>query len=344
MTKQCWICFDVDGEDDGRDYGPVDAETRRFFCTWVSPCKCSGASRWVHQGCIQRWIDEKQQGLTYSTVKCPQCKEMYQIHIPKPNLVWRLYERLDWFNTEISPFMSLGFLTAGLYAACASYGAFAICQMWGLPAGHRLIQRMPPVVFFTVVPLIPFTLIAPRLYSPDALTSILTVSRNTVTGRRLPGGGVEYVEDEDMWEDEAGNEGEGVEEGSDDQENHEINVSGPLNGDDIVHESLIQIDLDIGGAVFGQEGTNGANVIPFTRVLAGGLMLPVISSYVGNILFLNRLDSTKIQRSLLGGFVYLTVRQCMKKLYALSLESRLRGRRVLDMPKSDDYIREGGKS
>ncbi|KNC71529.1 hypothetical protein SARC_15934, partial [Sphaeroforma arctica JP610] len=65
--KQCWICFDTEAEDvqreienDPRDYGNVSRETLKLYCTWVSPCKCSGASKWVHQGCIQRWIDEKQ--------------------------------------------------------------------------------------------------------------------------------------------------------------------------------------------------------------------------------------------------------------------------------------------
>ncbi|VDL64655.1 unnamed protein product [Hymenolepis diminuta] len=26
---------------------------------WIHPCRCRGSSKWVHQDCLQRWIDEK---------------------------------------------------------------------------------------------------------------------------------------------------------------------------------------------------------------------------------------------------------------------------------------------
>ena len=41
--------------------------------SWVQPCMCKGTTKWVHQFCLQRWIDEKQKGNSTAKVACPQC-------------------------------------------------------------------------------------------------------------------------------------------------------------------------------------------------------------------------------------------------------------------------------
>ncbi len=46
--KHCWVCFATDEDD--------------YSACWVSPCRCRGTAKWVHQECLQRWVDEKQQG------------------------------------------------------------------------------------------------------------------------------------------------------------------------------------------------------------------------------------------------------------------------------------------
>ena len=46
--KHCWVCFATDEDD--------------FSACWVSPCRCRGTAKWVHQECLQRWVDEKLQG------------------------------------------------------------------------------------------------------------------------------------------------------------------------------------------------------------------------------------------------------------------------------------------
>lgn len=47
-SKHCWVCFATDEDD--------------YSACWVSPCRCRGTAKWVHQECLQRWVDEKQQG------------------------------------------------------------------------------------------------------------------------------------------------------------------------------------------------------------------------------------------------------------------------------------------
>ena len=51
MLMECRICFDTTDE-------PL-----------IEPCKCSGSMRWVHNSCLQKWINIKK------NTKCPVCKE-----------------------------------------------------------------------------------------------------------------------------------------------------------------------------------------------------------------------------------------------------------------------------
>ncbi len=86
--KHCWVCFATDEDD--------------FSACWVSPCRCRGTAKWVHQECLQRWVDEKQQGssggdlffffllsifrkifIYLVKVACPQCNTEYIIVYPK---------------------------------------------------------------------------------------------------------------------------------------------------------------------------------------------------------------------------------------------------------------------
>ena len=67
--RTCWVCFASDEDD-------REAE-------WVRPCCCRGTTKWVHQLCLQRWIDEKQKGNSTAKVHCPQCGKEYLIIFPK---------------------------------------------------------------------------------------------------------------------------------------------------------------------------------------------------------------------------------------------------------------------
>uniref|UniRef100_A0A914Q7S7 RING-CH-type domain-containing protein n=1 Tax=Panagrolaimus davidi TaxID=227884 RepID=A0A914Q7S7_9BILA len=43
--KQCRICFCFESE--SGDEKPQ----------WITPCKCDGSMKWVHQKCFEQWID-----------------------------------------------------------------------------------------------------------------------------------------------------------------------------------------------------------------------------------------------------------------------------------------------
>lgn len=67
--KCCWVCF-ATVEDD-------------YEAKWVKPCRCRGTTKWVHQTCLQRWVDEKQKGNSSAEVYCPQCGTRYIIVFPE---------------------------------------------------------------------------------------------------------------------------------------------------------------------------------------------------------------------------------------------------------------------
>ena len=87
--KQCWVCF-ASEEDD-----PV--------AIWVRPCKCRGTTKWVHQGCVQRWVDEKQKGNKSAEVGCPQCGTPYNIKFPEANLFVMILDKTDALIQKICP-------------------------------------------------------------------------------------------------------------------------------------------------------------------------------------------------------------------------------------------------
>ncbi len=67
--RHCWVCFATEKEDRAAE--------------WVSPCRCKGCTKWIHQSCLQRWLDEKQKGNSGGAVNCPQCGTEYRIVFPK---------------------------------------------------------------------------------------------------------------------------------------------------------------------------------------------------------------------------------------------------------------------
>lgn len=69
LPRHCWVCFATEGDDRSAE--------------WVCPCRCKGSTKWIHQACLQRWLDEKQKGNSMGSVNCPQCGTEYRIVFPK---------------------------------------------------------------------------------------------------------------------------------------------------------------------------------------------------------------------------------------------------------------------
>ena len=85
--------------------------------------RCRGTTKWVHQACIQRWVDEKQKGNTSVKVECPQCGTTYVIRFPKPTFVVAILDSGDMLIQKLCPIITGGVCVGSIYWTMVTFGA-----------------------------------------------------------------------------------------------------------------------------------------------------------------------------------------------------------------------------
>ncbi|XP_062122148.1 E3 ubiquitin-protein ligase MARCHF5 isoform X2 [Drosophila sulfurigaster albostrigata] len=168
----CWICFATD--EDNR------------LAAWVQPCQCRGTTKWVHQSCLYRWIDEKtQKGNALRSVSCPQCQTEYIIVFPQMGRLGGALEAMDNVVKRLSPFLAAGFFVGSLYWTAVTYGAVTFLQIVGHEHGMSIMEAGDPLILLIGLPAIPVGLILGRLIRwEDALLRLIR-NRGTVM-RKFP--------------------------------------------------------------------------------------------------------------------------------------------------------------
>ncbi|XP_017057204.1 E3 ubiquitin-protein ligase MARCHF5 [Drosophila ficusphila] len=168
----CWICFATD--EDNR------------LAAWVKPCQCRGTTKWVHQSCLYRWIDEKtQKGNALRSVSCPQCQTEYIIVFPQMGKFGGALEAMDNLIKRLSPFLAAGFFVGSLYWTAVTYGAVTFLQIVGHEHGMSIMEAGDPLVLLIGLPAIPVGLVLGRLIRwEDALLRLIR-NRGTVV-RKFP--------------------------------------------------------------------------------------------------------------------------------------------------------------
>jgi len=147
--KQCWVCF-ANEEDD-----PAAG--------WVHPCRCRGTTKWVHQVCIQRWVDEKQKGNNSAGVSCPQCGTEYFINFPSAGFFVRILDALDKLVGRLCPVIAGGVCVGSLYWTCVTYGAVTVMQVAGHDQGLKLMETADPLLLLVSLPLVPLGLVLGKM-------------------------------------------------------------------------------------------------------------------------------------------------------------------------------------
>ena len=166
--KHCWVCF-LSEEDDEVAEG---AAVKSLGATnqpdsadeWVKPCKCKGSAKWVHQSCLQRWIDEKQKSNPSLAVACSQCKTEYILIFPKAGTFLNIIEMYDRFLYGASPFAAGIVVIGSIYWSAVSYGALTVLQVFGHDDGKAVLESADPLMLLIGLPSIPFMLIAGKLF------------------------------------------------------------------------------------------------------------------------------------------------------------------------------------
>lgn len=144
--RQCWVCFCTDEDDPN--------------ALWVHPCTCKGTSKWVHQLCLQRWIDEKQKGNPVGKVSCPQCNTEYIIVYPDMGRFIVILDSVNSYIYKVCPVVAAGITVGSIWWVAATYGAITVWQIMGFQEhGFDLIENVDPLVLLIGLPTIPIALI-----------------------------------------------------------------------------------------------------------------------------------------------------------------------------------------
>lgn len=147
--KHCWVCFATERDDRSAE--------------WVSPCRCKGCTKWIHQSCLQRWLDEKQKGNNSSAVNCPQCGTEYQITFPKMGPLVCLLQHIDRSLSRASPFAAVGVVVGTIYWSAVTYGAVTVMQVVGHKKGLYVMERADPLFLLMGLPTIPVALVLGKM-------------------------------------------------------------------------------------------------------------------------------------------------------------------------------------
>nr|BAN21099.1 conserved hypothetical protein [Riptortus pedestris] len=167
-VRQCWICFATEEDD--------------TTAQWIQPCNCKGTTKWVHQGCLQQWVDEKQKSGRDVKVACPQCKTEYIIFFPSSNKLVIFLDRVDALVYKSCPFIAAGIMVGSLYWTAVTYGAITVMQVVGQPNAVEVMDRFEPALLLTGLPCIPVFLITFKMVQwEDSLLEFLRKA-----GPRLP--------------------------------------------------------------------------------------------------------------------------------------------------------------
>ncbi|XP_022827270.1 E3 ubiquitin-protein ligase MARCH5 isoform X3 [Spodoptera litura] len=157
-AKSCWVCFATEADD--------------RLAAWVQPCKCIGTTKWVHQSCLQRWVDEKQRGNITRKVLCPQCKAEYIVVFPSMGAFVALLDAMEEITHKICPFIAGGVLLGSIYWIAITYGAVTVMQVVGHREGLEMMESADPLVLLVLLPTIPVTLISAKIVEGDRGTLV----------------------------------------------------------------------------------------------------------------------------------------------------------------------------
>uniref|UniRef100_A0A8C2CTQ7 E3 ubiquitin-protein ligase MARCHF5 n=1 Tax=Cyprinus carpio TaxID=7962 RepID=A0A8C2CTQ7_CYPCA len=147
--KHCWVCFATEKEDRAAE--------------WVSPCRCKGCTKWIHQSCLQRWLDEKQKGNSGGAVSCPQCGTEYRIVFPKIGPLVYFLQQVDRVLSRASPFAAAGVVVGTIYWSAVTYGAVTVMQVVGHKKGLDVMERADPLFLLMGLPTIPVMLVLGKM-------------------------------------------------------------------------------------------------------------------------------------------------------------------------------------
>ncbi|XP_023679961.1 E3 ubiquitin-protein ligase MARCHF5 isoform X1 [Paramormyrops kingsleyae] len=283
LDRSCWVCFATDEDDRTAE--------------WVRPCRCRGSTKWVHQSCLQRWVDEKQRGNSTARVACPQCNAEYLIVFPKLGrrgfihgrdqlLKWGpvvyVLDLADRLISKACPFAAAGIMVGSIYWTAVTYGAVTVMQVVGHKEGLDVMERADPLFLLIGLPTIPVMLILGKMIRWEDY--VLRLWRKYSTKLQI----------------------------------------------------LNSIFPGIGCPVprIPAEASPLADHVSATRILCGALVFPTIATIVGKLMFSS--VNSNLQRTILGGIAFVAIKGAFKVYFKQQQYLRQAHRKILNFPEQEE--------
>lgn len=154
--RTCWVCFAAEEDEPGLE--------------WTSPCRCRGATKWVHQDCLQPWIDQKQLGSSTIEVSCPQCQHPYDIVYPTTTPLLYVYEYGNRAITFLSPVILATLTASSLYWVSFTFGITSASIALGKERSIEFFSKPESSLVVVALPILPWVILGVKLLRPEVLT------------------------------------------------------------------------------------------------------------------------------------------------------------------------------
>ncbi|KRX19221.1 E3 ubiquitin-protein ligase MARCH5 [Trichinella nelsoni] len=145
-----------------------------FFCLeskeesknskWLNPCLCCGSTKWVHENCLQRWIDVMQMGDSLTPVQCTQCGYQYRLRYPPFPLPMKLLIKVDQAISYVCPVLTGAFVFGSIYWVAVTFGGVTFIQVFGDADAFEILSRLHPAWLFVLFPAIPISLMSLQFF------------------------------------------------------------------------------------------------------------------------------------------------------------------------------------
>lgn len=353
--EKCWICFESrkDEETSPSTHG-----------VWKKPCKCALTA---HESCLLDWISdmEKNPSKMNKTIQCPQCKSNIVLKQERSVMVdlGRMAEKFVRQTNSIAIFAGLG---SAFFVTCTVYGVNAIYLICGTKEANAIILGPNGRDFewswrlATGLPMLPMVLIVSRTRLMDATLPILPLiyfcrdepfyltlpPSPAITLALLPYARALYetvynrflLPYDKKWTAEIGPTAatQGIEE---DNVGLEIQVR-DMDGDEAANGNL---DAQEEPAVAGDQadawrverelvlGPETANLV------VGALLFPGVVAAMGGVLgkipFLRRVLPERFHRNILGGCLFVLIKDIFTLYYKYKRAKQRRSREIMNYQK-----------
>ncbi|KAI9593915.1 hypothetical protein BDF19DRAFT_446325 [Syncephalis fuscata] len=345
--RKCWICFGEEEQADMDISNTATTQSRNDTSRdrWVKACSCSLVS---HESCLLRWITENQKDIPFKKVHCPQCKAVYQL-VESRSFLLEIMSRCDTVIRSTIPFICGIGLGCCLLVTCTTFGAYAVLTLCGTEYGERLLGGPNPWGWrvWIGLPMIPIGLILSRTNYLDAVLPVIPLS--IINGPnfrvfdviimaynglyRLAFGSMERRWDlqlspqyetriTDAADDEDNPLNTPSQDGTTNNTQHQQQQADPRQpeqvNDDFM-EDLVFIDV----------------MHDVMRTVIGALLFPAIASFCGSMLgrvgYVRSMVRDPFNRSILGGCLFVVVKDMIHLLYKRQRLNQRRSRRIRDI-------------